>query len=74
MFKNRISADTERRREKRSSQKKIRSWRGGGENVRTCCHVRHFPDLPFGEITIEGTSSEKHCTITTKKSPTIKMG
>jgi len=23
--------------------------------------VRHFPDLPFGEITIEGTSIVKHC-------------
>jgi hypothetical protein len=25
-------------------------------------HVRHFPDLPSGEITIEGTSTTKHCT------------
>jgi hypothetical protein len=38
-------------------------------------HERHFPDLPCGEITIEGTSILKHCTTaTTKKSPMIKMG
>jgi hypothetical protein len=47
----------------------------GGERVRTHKHVRHFPDLPFGEITIEVTSIVKHCTTaTTKKSPRIKMG
>ena len=37
-------------------------------------HARHFPDLPGGEITIEGTSTLKHCTTSTKKSPRIKMG
>jgi hypothetical protein len=59
----------------RSSQKMTRSWRGGGESVRTEIHARHFPDLPGGEITIECTSCVKHCTTaTTKKSPTIKMG
>ena len=43
---------------------------------RTGFHVRHFPDLPGREITIEGTSVTKHCTTaaTTKKSPRIKMG
>ena len=47
----------------------------GGESVRTSFHGRHFPDLPGGEITIEGISIVKHCTTaTTKKSPTIKMG
>jgi hypothetical protein len=25
-------------------------------------HVPHFPNLPCGEITIEGTSFPKHCT------------
>jgi len=25
-------------------------------------HARHFPDLPGGEITIEGSSTAKHCT------------
>ena len=29
---------------------------------RTDCHVRHFPDLPFGDITIEGIRIVKHCT------------
>ena len=45
-----------------------------GGSVRTFLHERHFPDLPCGEITIEGTSIVKHCTTTTKKSPRIKMG
>jgi hypothetical protein len=46
----------------------------GGESVRTCIHGGHLPDLPGGEITIEGTSFTKHCTTATKKSPRIKMG
>ena len=47
----------------------------GGKSVRTLLHVRHFPDLPCGKITIEGSSTLKHCTHTaTKKSPRIKMG
>jgi hypothetical protein len=42
--------------------------------ARTVIHGHHFPDLPFGEITIEGTSSVKHCTTSaaTKKSPRNK--
>ena len=49
--------------------------RGGEKSVRTCLHVRQVPDLPCGEITIEGSSTLKHCTYTTtKKSPRIKMG
>jgi hypothetical protein len=37
-------------------------------------HARHFSDLPCGEITIEGTSTQKHCTnAATRKSPRIKM-
>ena len=35
---------------------------GEKEYVRTCIHVAHFSDVPGGEITIEGTSSMKHCT------------
>ena len=31
--------------------------------VRTVSHVYHFPDLPCGEITIEGFGLSKHCTI-----------
>ena len=66
LFKNKISA-AERRRGNRSSQKKT--------SVRTVTHGRHFPDLPGGEITIEVSSTSKHCTHTaTKKSPRIKMG
>jgi hypothetical protein len=46
----------------------------GRKSVRTRLHVHHFPDLPGGEITIEGISFEKHCTTaTTKKSPTGKL-
>ena len=46
-----------------------------GKSVRTCVHVRHFPDLPGREITIEGTSLEKHCTTaTTKKRSMEKYG
>jgi hypothetical protein len=76
LFKNRISAATENKEEKgnRSSQKKDRSWREGRKSVRTLMHVHHFPDLPGREITIEDTSTFKHCTTATKKSPRIKMG
>jgi hypothetical protein len=60
---------------KRSSQKKDPILEKGGKSVHTCLHGRHFPNLPGGEITIEGTSSVKHCTTAaTKKSPRIKMG
>jgi len=38
-------------------------------------HGRHFPDLPGGEITIEGTSQFKHCTKQQNKEKSmIKMG
>ena len=33
-----------------------------------------MPNIPGREITIEGNSTEKHCTAATKKSPRIKMG
>jgi len=45
-----------------------------GKSVRTSIHVRHSPDLPGGEITIEVTSTLKHCTTATIKSTRIKMG
>jgi hypothetical protein len=73
LFKRKISAATERRREKRSSLKKTRSWRVRWKSVRTGCHGHHFPNLPGGEITIEGSSFVKHCTTATKKSSRIKM-
>ena len=77
MFKNRISAATERRREKETA--KNRPDHGdGGKSVRTVLHGRHIPNLPCGETTctIEGTSRLKHCTTaaTTKKSPRIEKG
>ena len=67
----------ERRREKETAKNKdsILGRRGKSVHVRTCIHVRHFPDLPGGEITIEFTSTLKHCTTATKKnSPRMKMG
>ena len=67
----------ERRREKETAKNKdsILGRRGKSVHVRTFIRVRHFPDLPCGEITIEGISFVKHCTTaTTKKSPRIKMG
>ena len=74
MFKNRISAATERTREKEPARNRP-DLGEGGKSVRTLLHVCHFPDLPRGEITIEGTSIFKHCTTAaTKKSPRIKMG
>ena len=73
LFKNRISAATERRRGKEAARKRP-DLVERGKSVRTSCHVRHFPDLPRGEITIEGISIVKHCTTATKKSPRIKMG
>ena len=61
------------KKEKERSEKRY-DLGEGGKGVRTLCHVRHFPDLPGGEITIEGTSIGKHCTTATKKSPTINIG
>ena len=64
---------TEKRREKKPAKTKTRCWRGSREeSVHTVIHVRHFPDLPRGEIIIKVTSREKHCTTAT--SPRIKMG
>ena len=40
---------------------------GEGKSVRTSIHGRHFPDLPCGEITIEGISTVKHCTTHSNK-------
>ena len=75
LFKNIISAATERRREIEAAKKRPDLGEGGGNSVRTVFHGRHFPDIPGGEITIEVTSRVKHCTTAaTKKSPRIKMG
>ena len=77
MFKNRISAATERRREIEAAKKRPDLGEGKKKCVRTLCHVPdivqscHFPDVPLGEITIEGTSITKHCTTATKKIPRI---
>jgi hypothetical protein len=68
LFKNRISA-IQRRRKKETKRETSKEG-----SIRTFFHGRHFPDLPCGEITIEGSSILKHCTTTTtKKSPRIKM-
>ena len=73
MFKKRISAATGRREKETARKDSI--LKREKKSVHTCFHGRHFPDLPGGEITIEGTSFVKHCTTAaTKKSPTIKMG
>ena len=75
MFKNELSAGKRKKEGRRKRQpKKDPILERGRKSVRTVKHVRHFPDLPFGEITIEGISFTKHCTTTTKKSPRIKMG
>jgi hypothetical protein len=76
LFKSRISAVKERRREIEAAKKRLDLLERGGrkECTRTLCHNRHSPDLPCGEITIEGSSTVKHCTTATKKSPRIKMG
>ena len=69
LFKNRISAGTEKEEGEKKQPKKDpileREW---GRNIRTLLHPRHFPDLPGGEITIEGTSTTKHCTTNKEKS------
>jgi hypothetical protein len=55
-------------RKKRKQPYKGPIWR------RTAGQVRHVPNLPGREITIESTSIVKHCTTAaTKKSPRIKM-
>jgi hypothetical protein len=56
LFKNRItcSAATERTREIEAAKKRPDLERGG-ESVHTEKHVGHFPDLPGGEITVEGS-------------------
>ena len=65
-----------RKKGKRNIQKQDPILERGGKSVHvhTLLHARHFPDLPFGEITIEGTSFTEHYTTTTKKSTKIKMG
>ena len=68
MFKNRIST-----KEGKKNLPEKRLGERGGKSVRTSFHGRHFPDLPGGEITIEVTSTVKHCTTAIKKSR-IKMG
>jgi hypothetical protein len=70
LFKNRISAAQKRKK----SDPILRRVEGKCGNVRTVIHVRHFPNLPCGEITIEGNSTVKHCTTATKKSPRKKNG
>jgi hypothetical protein len=62
LFKNRISANKERRREIETAKKRTDLGEGEKECIRTVSHVRHFPNLPCREITIEGTSKSKHCT------------
>jgi len=62
------------RREKRNCQKKDRILERGRKSERTSFHVYHFPDLPGGEITIEGSSIVKHCTTATKKKSKDKNG
>ena len=76
LFKNINSACTKKEEKgKRTSQKIDPILERERKSVRTSLHVLHFPDLPCGEITIEGTSIVKHCTTATKKSPRIiKMG
>ena len=64
-IENEISAGAKERREREIARKRPDLGdleREGEKSVRTVMHVRHFPDLPFGEITIEGTSFVKHCT------------
>jgi hypothetical protein len=70
------SAAPERKKGKRREQPEKNPDLGeGGKRVRTVLHGRNFPDLPCGEITIEGNSIVKHCTTAaTKKSPRINMG
>ena len=60
LFKNRISANTKGKKGKTKQPKKDLILERGGK--RTVLYKRHFPDLPFGEITIEGSSRLKHCT------------
>ena len=76
MFRNRIGAATERKRKKETKKqpRKDPILEREGKSVHTSIHVRHIPDLPGGEITIEGLSILKHCTTATENSPRIKMG
>ena len=74
VFKKRVSANTKevgKKKQPKIDPILVREKK----SVRTVSHGRHVPDLPFGEITIEGSSSVKHCTIAApKKNPRIKMG
>ena len=63
-----------RKKGKETPQKKDQSRRGGEKNVHTPKHVEHVSNIPFGEITIEGTSIVKHCTTATKKKSKDKNG
>ena len=52
MFKNRISAATERRREIEAAKKRP-DLGEGGKSVRTSSHGRHFSDVPCGNVCIK---------------------
>ena len=72
----RISAKKKGRRENETDKKRPDLEERGGRCVLTVSHVYHFPDLPGGEITIEGTSTVKHCTThsNNKEKPKDKNG
>jgi len=61
-FCSKIELVPAQKEEGKKKQPKIDPILERGKSVRTLLHVRHFPDLPFGEVTIEGLSPLKHCT------------
>jgi hypothetical protein len=61
-FKHIISRHKRKEEGKKKQPKRDPILERGEKSVRTLTHVRHFPDLPGGEITIEVTSKVKHCT------------
>ena len=59
--------------EGKKKQPKKRPEGEGGEGeecIRTVCHLRHFPDIPGGNITIECTGRLKHCNMRARQHKT----
>jgi hypothetical protein len=52
----------------RGKRKHPNGERERDEIGRTVCHGYHRTDIPGGEITVEGSSTSKHCTTGTKRS------
>jgi hypothetical protein len=74
LFKNRISAATERRREIEAAKKETGSWREGGRVYVLYCMVVTFPTCQAERSPLKATARSNTAHSNKKKRPTLKMG